>query len=88
MQTDKLDLKEAAHRRLLGKAILFIALSHLIPYSFFLVSDGFRNFMEFGHGWLAVSVFCFVVTFYIMKPIYKLENPFLYSLDQKRNQQG
>jgi len=79
MQRNKQKLREANKRRLVGKFTLFIAVMTLIPYVFFLVSDGHRDFLNLGHHSLAIFVSLITVAAIIMKPIYRLEYPFLYS---------
>lgn len=83
MQRDKGKLKEAHYRRLLMKFLALLSVLSLAPYSFYLVSDGFRNFLELGHLWLVIALVLFALSMFIGKPIYKLENPFLHSRDCK-----
>lgn len=88
MQKDKRKLTEAHYRRLLMKFLALLSVLSLAPYSFYLVSDGFRNFLEFGHLWLVIALILFGLSMFIGKPIYRLENPFLHSRNRKETHHG
>lgn len=84
MQRDPKKLREAHIRRMVGKTLILTGGVFLIPYAIFLFSGGYRDLWSMGHFGLAISLglaFCGIL---VMRPVYRLENPFLHSLDQKR----
>lgn len=87
MQRDVKKLKEAQYRRVLMKFFAFFSALCLMPYCFFLVSYGYRNFLGLGHFWLLGALILMILAIWVSHPIYRLENPFLYSLDKRKKKE-
>ena len=79
MQRNRSKLKNAEIRRVVSKAFLLISVVFMTIYLIFLVSEGNRNFADMGHLSLLVSTFLMLIAFFIMRPVYALEYPFLAS---------
>lgn len=84
MQKDPKKLKEALYRRLIGKGILCLIAIPVFDYAFFLASGGYRDVFGIGHWNLAFAVILLFISAVILRPVYRLEWPFQYQLEQRR----
>ncbi|MGX1201248.1 hypothetical protein [Marinobacter sp. MBR-105] len=84
MQRDPKKLAEASYRRLIGKGLLTLLAVPFTDYALFLASGGYRDLYGAGHWNLAIALTLFVTAVIVMKPVYRLEWPFQYQLEQRR----
>ena len=87
MQRDPKKLAEAHYRRLIGKGLLSLLALPFIDYAIFLASGGYRDVYGAGHWNLVIALTLFVTAVVVMKPVYRLEWPFQYQLEQQRKTQ-
>ena len=87
MQRDPRKLKEARYRRLVGKALLYLMLLPLADFALFLASSGHRDLFGIGHWNLAIAGSLLLIALAVMKPVFRLEEPFQYQLAEKRKAQ-
>jgi len=83
MQRDPKKLKEAQYRRLAGKALLYLLALPFADYAFSLASGGHRDVYGAGHWNLGIALALFACAIIIMKPVFRLDEPFQYQLVQK-----
>lgn len=84
MQRDPKKLVEASYRRLIGKGLLILLALPFTDYTLLLASGGYRDLYGAGHWNLAIALTLFVTAVIVMKPVYRLEWPFQYQLEQLR----
>lgn len=87
MQRDPRKLAEARTRRFIGKTLLLLLVFPLADYGQFIASGGYREFIGAGHWNLVIALTLFVTAVVVMKPVYRLEWPFQYQLEQRRKTQ-
>jgi hypothetical protein len=87
MQRNPSNLKEARYRRLVGKGLLCLIALPLFDYAFFLASGGYRDVFGIGHWNLVIAGSLLLIAFAVMKPVFRLEEPFQYQLAQRRKAQ-
>jgi hypothetical protein len=87
MQRDPQKLTEAQIRRVIGKICLYLIAFPAVDYLIFLASDGNRDVLGMEHWDLLIALALLLIAVVVMKPIYRLEWPFQYQLEQRRKAQ-